>query len=104
MKRSTCPPTGIFTDRTTDALRKILNESTLKLFTVELSLDGMPDIHDDFRKTKHSFRDPMETYDTLAELQKEDPRLQIHAISTATEWNMAEIRLLTTYSTIAVPG
>jgi hypothetical protein len=39
----------------------------------------------------------METYDALAELQQEDPRLQIHAISTATEWNMAEIRLLTTF-------
>jgi O6-methylguanine-DNA--protein-cysteine methyltransferase len=39
----------------------------------------------------------METYDALAELQKEDPRLQIFAISTATADNMDQIRQLTTY-------
>jgi MoaA/NifB/PqqE/SkfB family radical SAM enzyme len=39
----------------------------------------------------------METYDALEELQREDPRLQIHSISTATADNMDEIRRLTTY-------
>jgi hypothetical protein len=39
----------------------------------------------------------METYDALAKLQEEDARLQIHAISTATAWNMAEIKQLTTF-------
>jgi MoaA/NifB/PqqE/SkfB family radical SAM enzyme len=39
----------------------------------------------------------METYDALAELQKQDSRLQIHSISTATEENMEEIRMLTTF-------
>ena len=39
----------------------------------------------------------METYDALAELQKEDPRLQIHCISTATDQNMVQIKLLTTF-------
>jgi MoaA/NifB/PqqE/SkfB family radical SAM enzyme len=57
----------------------------------------MPEFHDEFRKTKHSFRKAMETYDALVDLQQEDPRLQIHAISTATESNMTEIRLLTTF-------
>jgi MoaA/NifB/PqqE/SkfB family radical SAM enzyme len=33
----------------------------------------------------------------LAELQKQDPRLRIHSISTATDVNMEEIRKLTTY-------
>jgi MoaA/NifB/PqqE/SkfB family radical SAM enzyme len=67
------------------------------MFGVEISLDGMPAFHDEFRKAKNSFRKAMETYDALAELQKEDPRLQIHAISTATEANMGEIRMLTTF-------
>ena len=39
----------------------------------------------------------METYDALAELQKQEPRLRIHSISTATDRNMDEIRNLTTY-------
>ncbi len=91
------PTNGYFTDRTIAALRAVLKEPTLKMFGVELSLDGMPAFHDEFRKAKNSFKKAMETYDALAELQKEDPRLQIHAISTATEANMGEIRLLTTY-------
>jgi MoaA/NifB/PqqE/SkfB family radical SAM enzyme len=57
----------------------------------------MPAFHDEFRKTRNSFRKAMETYDALVELQNEDPRLQIHAISTATQLNMAEIRKLTTF-------
>lgn len=91
------PTNGYFTDRTIAALRQVLQESSLKLFGIELSLDGMPEFHDEFRKSKNSFRKAMETYDALAELQKEDGRLQIHAISTATETNMREIRMLTTY-------
>ena len=77
-----CVPTnGCFTDRTIEALRQVLKESSLKLFGVELSLDGMPAFHDTFRRSKNSFRKAMETYDALVELQNEDPRLQIHAIS-----------------------
>ena len=91
------PTNGYFTDKTIAALREVLKEKSIKMFGVELSLDGMPAFHDEFRKAKHSFRKAMETYDALAELQKEDPRLQIHAISTATESNMGEIRMLTTF-------
>jgi sulfatase maturation enzyme AslB (radical SAM superfamily) len=64
---------------------------------VEQSLDGMAEFHDTFRVTKNSFEKAMETYDALEELQREDPRLQIHAISTATADNMDEIRKLTTF-------
>lgn len=91
------PTNGYFTDRTITAIRDVFEEPTLNSFTVELSLDGMPAFHDEFRKARNSFRNAMQTYDALAELQEEEPRLQIHAISTATEWNMSEIRQLTTY-------
>jgi len=91
------PTNAYFAARTIDAIRGVLQEPSLKLFGVELSLDGMPEFHDEFRKTKNSFRKAMETYDALAKLQEEDSRLQIHAISTATAWNMAEIKQLTTF-------
>ena len=91
------PTNGYFADRTTKAIRGVLEEPGLALFGVELSLDGMPAFHDEFRKSRNSFHKAMDTYDALVELQKEDPRLQIHAISTATEHNMAEIRKLTTF-------
>ena len=97
VKEIYCPTNGYFTDRTIAALREVLKEPDLKMFGVEISLDGMPDFHDEFRKAPNAFRKAMETYDALARLQEEDPRLHIHSISTATERNMDEIRQLTTY-------
>lgn len=91
------PTNAYFTERTVAAVREVLEEPDLRLLGVEISLDGMPAFHDTFRKTPQSFRKALETYDALAELQREDPRLQIHAISTATGENMDEIRALTTF-------
>lgn len=93
-----CPSSGYFTDKTVRYLTEILNnEPSLKLFAIELSLDGMPDFHNRFRGNNRSFQKAMETYDALAELQKTDQRLRIHAISTATSENMEEIKQLTTF-------
>jgi MoaA/NifB/PqqE/SkfB family radical SAM enzyme len=91
------PSNGYYTDKCVAAVNSVLEEKELDLFVVELSLDGMPEFHDTFRVAKNSFRKAMETYDALVEVQKRDPRLRIHAISTATDTNMAEIRQLTTY-------
>lgn len=91
------PSNGYYPDRTITQIRETLKEPGLRLFGIELSLDGMPEFHDRFRLTKNSFKKAMETYDALEELQREDGRLQIHAISTATADNMDEIRRLTTY-------
>jgi AdoMet-dependent heme synthase len=91
------PTNGWYTDKTIRMIRGVLEEPGLKLFGVELSLDGMPAFHDEFRKAPNSFRKAMRTYDALAVLQNEDPRLQIHAISVATERNMGEIKQLTTF-------
>lgn len=91
------PSNGYFTERTVEQIRETLKERSLRLFVIELSLDGMPEFHDTFRVTKGSFAKAMETYDALVELQREDQRLQIHSISTATADNMDEIRRLTTF-------
>lgn len=93
-----CPTSGYFTDRTVDALTEILaNEPGLALFAVEISLDGMPEFHNRFRGNSRSFEKALETYDALARLQARDPRLRIHAISTATADNLDEIEALTTF-------
>jgi MoaA/NifB/PqqE/SkfB family radical SAM enzyme len=91
------PTNGYFTERTVTQVRETLQERRLRLFVAELSLDGMPDFHDRFRVAKHAFARAMETYDALAALQRDDPRVHIHAISTATAENMDEIRRLTTF-------
>jgi MoaA/NifB/PqqE/SkfB family radical SAM enzyme len=97
VKQIYVPTNGYFTDRTIAAIKDVLEEPSLELFVAELSLDGMPEFHDTFRVSKHSFRKAMETYDALAELQASDSRLRIHSISTATDVNMEEIKKLTTY-------
>jgi MoaA/NifB/PqqE/SkfB family radical SAM enzyme len=91
------PTNGWYTDKTVRMIRGVLEEPGLKLFGVELSLDGMPAFHDEFRRAPNSFRKAMQTYDALAALLNEDPRLQFHAISFATERNMGEIKQLTTF-------
>jgi MoaA/NifB/PqqE/SkfB family radical SAM enzyme len=89
------PTNGWYTQKTIDQIKRILEEKDLFLFVAELSLDGMPAFHDRFRGVERSFEHAMETYDALATLQEQDPRLRIHSISTATNTNLDEIRLLT---------
>ncbi|GMQ82944.1 MAG: hypothetical protein BMS9Abin05_2413 [Rhodothermia bacterium] len=91
------PSNGYFTERMVNVIPQVLEEADLDLFVVELSLDGMPEFHDAFRVAKNSFKRAMETYDALVELQQQDSRLRIHAISTATDINMSEIRQLSAY-------
>ena len=54
-------------------IRGVLQEPSLELFAVELSLDGMPAFHDEFRKAPNSFRKAMETYDALADAAERGP-------------------------------
>jgi MoaA/NifB/PqqE/SkfB family radical SAM enzyme len=91
------PTNGYFTARTVKQIAETLQEKELNLFVAEISLDGLGEFHNKFRGSPGSFDKAMETYDALAELQAGDPRLRIHAISTATEVNMDEISRLTTY-------
>lgn len=91
------PTNGYFTDRTVKQITETLKEKDLDLFVAEISLDGVGEFHNKFRGSPGSFDKAMQTYDALAMLQEKDPRLRIHAISTATDINMDEIRRLTTF-------
>lgn len=95
VKQVYVPTNGYYTEKTEKQLRQVLRSETLQFFVCELSLDGMPEYHDRFRGNPKSFAKAMETYDMLARLQAEDPRLRIHSISTATHENMGEIWRLT---------
>ena len=91
------PTNGWYTDKTLRALESVLQEEHLKYFVCELSIDGMPEYHDRFRGAAGSFKRLLETYDALAEMQRREPRLRIHSISTATNQNVDQIRQLTTF-------
>ena len=79
------------------ALSQVLQESSLDLFAVEFSLDGLAEFHDKFRGMKDAFARAMDTYRALVEMRRREPRLKLHAISTATETNLDEIRRLTEF-------
>jgi MoaA/NifB/PqqE/SkfB family radical SAM enzyme len=91
------PTNGYFTEETVKQVAETLREQELELFAVELSLDGMPEFHNKLRRTSGSFEKAMKTYDALEELQERDPRLRIHAVSTATHLNLDEIKYLSTF-------
>jgi MoaA/NifB/PqqE/SkfB family radical SAM enzyme len=91
------PTNGWYTDKIVHEVTETLKENSLEIFAIELSLDGLAAFHDKFRVAPGSFDRAMRTYDALVGVQRKDPRLRIHAISTATEANMDEIHRLTTY-------
>jgi MoaA/NifB/PqqE/SkfB family radical SAM enzyme len=91
------PTNGYFADRTIKQITETLKERDLDLFVAEISLDGLGEFHNKFRGSPGAFDKAMATYDALAQLQDTDPRLRIHAISTATDINMDEIRRLTAF-------
>ena len=98
VKQIYVPTNGYFTSNTQGQLRQLLkDEPGLDMFVCEISLDGMPEYHNKFRGNPKSFEKAMETYDMLAALQKEDPRLRIHSIGTATQENLGELRQLTKF-------
>jgi MoaA/NifB/PqqE/SkfB family radical SAM enzyme len=89
------PTNGSMTDKTLRAVEDVLREPSLEIFAVEFSIDGMPEFHDAFRGMRGAFDRAMATYDALARMQKHDPRLRLHAISTATGTNIEDLRRLT---------
>ena len=91
------PTNGWYTAKTLAAVRTALLEPSLRLFACELSIDGTEQYHDYLRGVNGTFRHALETYDALAELQKDEPRLRIHAVSTASAENMDEIRKLSRF-------
>jgi MoaA/NifB/PqqE/SkfB family radical SAM enzyme len=91
------PTNGSFADRTVAALEEVFREPALDLFAVEFSLDGLPAFHNAFRGMNDAFERAMDTYDALAALQRREPRLRLHAISTATGTNVDEIRRLSKF-------
>ena len=97
VKRIYVPTNGYFTERTEKQLRQVFQSRSLQSFVCEISLDGMPAYHDRFRGNPRSFAKAMETYDMLAELRKQEPRLRIHANSVAMQENMEDLWQLTEF-------
>ena len=75
----------------------MLEDPNLWYFVCEISLDGTEAYHNAFRGSQKSFANAMETYDALVEVQRQEPRLRIHANSTVMADNLAEVRRLSDF-------
>ena len=60
VKQIYVPTNGYYKDRTIAAITEVLKEPSLDLFVAEISLDGMPEFHDNFRVAKNAFAKAME--------------------------------------------
>ncbi len=74
-------------DKTEDILQKCQKTS----ISINLSLDGFEEFHDENRGVKGNFQKLLETYDELAELKKNYPRLSLKVITVITNKNVDEI-------------
>jgi sulfatase maturation enzyme AslB (radical SAM superfamily) len=97
VKQIYVPTNAYFTNRMEKQIHLLLQEDALQYFVCEISLDGMTEYHNRLRGNPKCFEKAMQTYDMLSDLQKEDPRLRIHCISTATQENVTELRMLTKF-------
>ncbi len=97
VKQIYVPTNAYWTKKMVAQISETLKEPGLELFVAEFSLDGLGATHDRFRGSPGSFRKAMESYEALAELQRSDPRVRIHANSVVTEANVEEVKRLTTF-------
>jgi radical SAM protein with 4Fe4S-binding SPASM domain len=88
---------GFHVARTTQAVERILAQTTLDQCTIEISLDGTADFHNRFRGDSHSFDNAIQTYYGLAAIARKDPRLKLRVVSTATRDNLEELERLSHY-------
>jgi radical SAM protein with 4Fe4S-binding SPASM domain len=88
---------GFYVARTTHTVERILAQTTLEQFTVELSLDGTADFHNRFRGDAQSFDNAVQSYYGLAAIARKDPRLKLRVVSTVTRDNLDEIERLSRY-------
>ena len=91
------PTNAYFTERIVRAVGEVLKELRLKLFAVEISLDGTIEYHNRLSGSDRSFQKTMDIYDALGKLQISDARLRIYAVSTVTNDSIDEVRKLTNF-------
>lgn len=86
------PTNGFLTDTIVEQVEKILRESNIPSLYVNVSLDGLQELHDFSRGVNGSFEHALNTYKSLKEI--DDHRLKMHfeyAISKLNQGKLAEV-------------
>ncbi len=75
-----------------DRTLQILRACPRTILQVELSIDGVGEVHDTVRGVPGNFGKAMETFGKLHELQQGQPRLRLKVCSVLNTWNRHQIR------------
>ena len=94
VEKISIPTNGSVSSVIYDSTNKILNDCPDLQLTIELSIDGPSEIHDNLRGAKGSFNATLETYELLCDLKYQFTNLRINVITTVTNENICYLHQL----------
>lgn len=97
VRRLSINSSGYHVESIARSVEQILKHSALEQLLIELSIDGTPSFHNQFRGDPRAFDNAIQTYYALAAVQRRDARLRLRVVSTATRENLDEIERLSSY-------
>tara|TARA_Y100000758_G_scaffold297844_1_gene258309 strand:+ start:224 stop:1435 length:1212 start_codon:yes stop_codon:yes gene_type:complete len=85
------PTNSFHTSRIVSTVTNILEECPKINFTLSISIDGLPETHNDIRGVKRSFEKLIETTRAVGELKKQYDNLRLNVITCVNSQNLNEI-------------
>lgn len=94
VQRVTIPTNGFYPDRIERLVRRVMESCPGLVLSINMSLDGIGEVHDKIRGLKNSFENLVETYRRVQSLRKIYPNLHSATASVVTESNRDSIKEL----------
>jgi MoaA/NifB/PqqE/SkfB family radical SAM enzyme len=94
VQRVTIPTNGFYPDRIERLVRRVMESCPGLVLSINMSLDGIGEVHDKIRGLKDSFKNLVETYRRVQSLRKIYPNLHSATASVVTESNRDSIKEL----------
>ncbi len=93
-RKVTLPTNGLSPDLLKETVEKMFGKMPNLEIHIQISLDGMPEFHDDFRGVEGIFDKAVESAKMLKEMQKKYPNLYTYVLTTIANSNYDEIEPL----------
>lgn len=88
---------GYLVDKTVNSCKEILDTIPLDTFYVQISLDGMQDVHDKIRVTRHGFVKAVETIEKLSKLSDSYSNFSVRVSITIQKQNIDDVINMVNY-------
>lgn len=97
VQRVTIPTNGFYTDRVEALVARVMSTCPGLTLSINLSLDGIGEVHDMIRGLPKSFENLVKTYRRVDELRRQYPNLHLATASVVTRSNQDTIPALLEY-------